>query len=127
MELFTNGDKVNFVDENNVFVGYDLGSRCCEHAGWCVLLNEDDFEKLTSLDVLSQPTNFDGWQFDITYQRSIEKDLDDIDDKDVFAVQFRMTKENKEQFLILFNAHNGYYDHGFVVKNEDEVIHKGRL
>ena len=25
---------INFVDENNVFVGYDLEQQCCEEADW---------------------------------------------------------------------------------------------
>ena len=29
-------DKVNFVDGNDVFVGYDLGQCCCENADWFI-------------------------------------------------------------------------------------------
>lgn len=28
--------KVNFVDRNNVFVGYDLSQSCCEDADWVI-------------------------------------------------------------------------------------------
>lgn len=41
MKIFTkensNWDsKVNFVDENNVVLGYDLSQDCCEHADWFI-------------------------------------------------------------------------------------------
>ena len=29
MKKFETGSKINFVDENNVFVGYDLSQNCC--------------------------------------------------------------------------------------------------
>jgi len=33
MEIFEREDeRINFVDENNVFVGYELGAMCCEEA-----------------------------------------------------------------------------------------------
>jgi hypothetical protein len=28
--------KVNFIDSNNVILGYDLGQSCCEHAFWTI-------------------------------------------------------------------------------------------
>ena len=30
------GRKVNFVDENNVVLGYDMSQDCCERAGWFI-------------------------------------------------------------------------------------------
>ena len=40
-------DKVNFVDENNVFVGYDLLQDCCEDANWFIADREIDGIKET--------------------------------------------------------------------------------
>ena len=34
MKIFEDNIKVNFVDENNVFVGYDMRQSCCEQAGY---------------------------------------------------------------------------------------------
>lgn len=29
-------DKVNFIDDNNVILGYSLGQDCCENAFWTI-------------------------------------------------------------------------------------------
>ena len=34
-------NKVNFVDENNVVLGYDMEQCCCEDAGWFISDNEE--------------------------------------------------------------------------------------
>lgn len=36
------GCKVNFIDENDVFVGYDLDHQCCEHAFYQFTYNRSD-------------------------------------------------------------------------------------
>lgn len=36
MKIFDKDGKVNFVDENNVIVGYDTNQHCSEHAGWFI-------------------------------------------------------------------------------------------
>jgi len=36
MKVFDKGGKVNFVDKNNVLVGYDMNSSCCEEFGWYI-------------------------------------------------------------------------------------------
>lgn len=38
MKIFESKDecKINFVDENNVFLGYSMGQDCCEYAEWFI-------------------------------------------------------------------------------------------
>ena len=36
MKVFDRDGKVNFVDENNVILGYDMNQNCCEDADWFI-------------------------------------------------------------------------------------------
>ena len=41
MKIFTGdntqwADKVNFVDDTNTMLGYDLSQSCCEYANWFI-------------------------------------------------------------------------------------------
>lgn len=104
------GDKVNFIDSNDVFVGYDLGQDCCEHADWYVtsVRNENAY-KNNDYDYLSgvqDGINVTGFVFDQTF-------VEAPDFGDGGMVIFRLTKGDEEIFLHLFNSHNGYYGHGF--------------
>lgn len=50
MKIFEDREyKVNFVDVNNVLVGYDLSQSCCEYAGWYIMNRQT--EDLPSLKV----------------------------------------------------------------------------
>ena len=59
--------KINFVDENNVFVGFDYSDQCCEQFGWHIdkpsgetILNEcQPIEEVNK--------ELEGWVFDPTY------------------------------------------------------------
>lgn len=123
---------VNFIDKNNVLVGYDTTQNCCESAGWYLSPTaEQNDNEIVSGDCEGWiPDNdalefFADWIFDIEFCQETELD-DDDGDYDCEAV-FRMTKGNSEQFLHLYNHHNGYYSHGFVVKKDDKVTHEGDL
>lgn len=36
MQKFENSTEVNFVDEDNVYLGYTLHTSCCEYAGYLI-------------------------------------------------------------------------------------------
>jgi hypothetical protein len=109
--------KVNFVDGNNVFVGYDTGQCCCEHAGYFV---SDQLESDLSNEEKEMP-NLEGYFFDINYIKYCDDKNNELDSGRMVA--FRMVHKDKEDlFLHIFNSHNGYYSHGFEFKNGDEVI-----
>lgn len=122
MKIFDSGNgwatKVNFVDVNNVLVGYDMGQCCCEHADWFISDERSD--------TISQSV--------------IPDDLEDfVFDKDFFVensgrefyeggmVIFRLTNGSREIFLHLFNVHNGYYSHGFTMDEGELVLRYGNI
>jgi hypothetical protein len=120
MKIFERDYKINFVDDNNVFVGFDNDQNCCEDFGWKITKEfpADCFKES------EEEINLDGFQFDVAYfKKVIESDtLDTIE-----AVVFRLTNGNEEIFLTLWNHHNGYYSHGFEMKAGDECIFSGDL
>jgi len=111
--------KVNFIDENNVALGYDLDQSCCETAGWFI---SDQLSAAPPSDerdrLATHPNSFpvggvyelQGWTFDPAFRAVItHSDLEDGK-----MVVFRITNGSKaEKFIHIFNSHNGYYSHGF--------------
>lgn len=109
MKIFEKGDKINFVDEDNVFVGYDLSQSCCENAGWFLSRNDNECRNVDGLDVTVEDlTDFriDGGYF---------KEIEMASNEDGNMAQFRMINVNNDDiiYIYFFNIHNGYYGHGF--------------
>ena len=119
--------KINFVDENNVFVGFDYEHLCCEYFGWYINRAGELFiDNSHEPDVVNDALQ--GWVFDPKYFQK----TDNGDDEESFvAVKhvavFRLVKEDQELFLHIFNMHNGYYSHGFEMFEDGVTIHKGLL
>lgn len=128
MRVFASGDsdafdgKVNFVDTNNVYLGYDTSEQCCEYAGW--FIDSVPHTDGSHPEKLSQPRNLWQWQFDPEY--FVEAPSRDEYDEGGMAI-FRITNGDEEQFIHLFNCHNGYYGHGFSFKIGDGSIRSGWL
>lgn len=107
-------NKVNFVDEKNVALGYDTEDECCAVGGWFLAddpewwpADETGFQwpdtfKMESMD-------YPGWNFDTAYfkKRRLPESLDGD------AAQFRITNGDLQKFITLYNHHNGYYAKGF--------------
>ncbi len=127
MKIFNNGSgwesKVNFVDINNVLVGYDTDQSCCEHAGWYISrekrLDIDDGKTIAETDI-------DKHNFDPNYFEEVSG----ADVEDGGMVRFKLINPNDpidELYLHIFNSHNGYYGHGFIVTHSGTVIQSGTL
>ena len=86
---------------------------CCEDFGW--LLTRDIPKSRDHEEVPVPDCNNNDYVFDVGYcnTSTITEDLECGD-----SVTFKLySKSNKEDILYLtfYNAHNGYYGHGFVV------------
>jgi len=116
MRIFEKDGKHNFVDENNVYVGYDSGQDCCEHADWFIsdeaFLSTPEFLKnYGPVSELLKPSILNGWVFDIDFFNEMN-----IENPESCSMAiFRLVKEKEQKFLHLFNCHNGYYGHGFTM------------
>ena len=115
-------EKVNFVDKNNVFLGYDTGQICCEHADWFVA---DEVAK--SLLKTKYIENIEDYVFDTSFFETVTHVEDgDMDSSwnaldEGAMVVFKITSKHGDKYIHLFNCHNGYYGHGFEFKIGDEV------
>jgi hypothetical protein len=108
MKYFNRDGKHNFVDLNNVFVGYDSGQDCCENADWFIAEAVDVDPDICAS--LNQPQELEGFIFDPTF--FVEASPESLDAGGV--VIFRLVNsEGRAKYLHLFNSHNGYYRHGF--------------
>ena len=121
--------KVNFVDDNNVLVGYDFGASCCETFGWYIhdkvgRTNGEDPIFRDDMDENAINQSLKEWTFDTAFfdRLSNEKNYEDE-----YMAVFRLVNGDNELFLHLYNSHNGYYSHGFDFSKDGTIIHTGSL
>lgn len=136
MKKFKRDGKINFVDENNVFVGYDTSQCCCERADWFISEKEERQlynEKYQEYVFKDYPADeLDKYIFDINYY-IIDSRLEWLDEGSL--VRFKLVANPNhpesagcpELYLHLYNCHNGYYGHGFTMTINDEIKHEGVL
>ncbi len=121
IKIFGTDDRVNFIDENNIFVGYELGYSCCEYADWYI---GTEVQTTHTEELIKNRNNFDlsSYKFDISY-------FEDLGDHNIndYRVRFKLTGGEEPLYLVLFNIQNGYYSHGFEFKNNDVLIKEGTV
>ena len=120
MKVFDKGGKVNFVDKNNVLVGYDMNSSCCEEFGWYI---RDEITLTLPESNLENEIDLDGYNFDTEYLKEEELANNSVG---VVAI-FKIMKGNDEKYIHLFNIHNGYNSHGFAMEVGDKKLWDGYL
>lgn len=116
--------KVNFIDDNNVLLGYDLGQDCCEDASWTISEGKDGANPLyQGNDKASQEISLEGYAFDPLFHERA-----DSPGEDSYVAIFKLlyfegynASKKPDLYLRLENQHNGYYGHGFTFKG-NEVI-----
>lgn len=113
------GSKVNFIDSNDLFVGYDIYQDCCEHAGWFISDSRQNFSEWDDEEGLREH-NLEGFVFVPGSEEQIDASEDrGLDDGGLVSFMLR-NEEGKELFLHLFNCHNGYYGHGAITNINGE-------
>jgi len=121
MKIFSSEDKVNFVDINNVFVGFDMDGKCCEVFGYFI----SNSEETRCNDDEGIKNGLEDYCFDKSYF-FLTKPMDVYDseqDRFKVIVRFKLVAKNKpDLFLHLYNFHNGYYSHGFEFIDNNKII-----
>ncbi len=97
--------RINFIDDNDNFVGFDFEKDCCENFGWHVA------NEMTEVAPDNEPS-LDGFRFDTTVEpQNIE--IDDEDDCGGTVVFKCVNDAGDVLYLHLSNVHNGFYSHGW--------------
>ncbi len=120
-------ESINFIDNNNVFVGFDEEQSCCEDVGWFIADKVTPFGSYCEADDIAE--GFNRHQFDIKFFQEVEDEGADYPPlQDGGMVAFKLVCEgDRDLYLHLYNAHNGYYSHGFDMKQGETVIHEGLI
>jgi hypothetical protein len=129
MKIFENAgssysSKVNFVDENDVFVGYDTQQGCCEDAGYFLSykITGDIYGDDSDVNVPSEELNH------YCFKKAEPTWVDSKDVESGGVVAFLLEAPDRPNlYLHLYNNHNGYYSHGFQIVAGEEVIEEGYL
>lgn len=105
--------KVNFIDSNNVILGYDLGQSCCEHAFWTISEKPDGSDPIhKGDDEAAQEIELDGYCFDPEFFERADEDASEN-----YVARFRLKGWSKPDLYVrLENHQNGYYSHGFTFR-----------
>ena len=120
MKIFEKDGKINFVDDRNVFVGFDHQQSCCEDFGWSITP-----ERPKELEGGNPEMDVTGYVFDPDF---FEDSLPgDVYTEDGGVAVFRMVRGGDQLFLTLWNFHNGYYGHGFAMETNGETVRSGCL
>jgi hypothetical protein len=120
---WADNESVNFVDDNEVAVGFSVKKHCCETFGFTVSPRVGDTGNW------AKEEEFPGYQFDPSFvEEDTDPAVDDEEEHPTQKVSFRLVCEDKpDLFLTLYNCHNGYYAHGFTVKIKGEVVNTGEV
>ncbi len=125
MKVFEQNSKFNFVDENNVFVGYDAGQDCCEHASWFF---SNKVEKGSIDDQEKEiPEGITKYRFDPEFFEQVSNPSDFDEGGMVVFRCVRPDGKKPDIYLHLFNCHNGYYGHGFKMTVDGKNLRDGCL
>lgn len=126
--------KYNWVDENNVFVGFDSEGCCCEDYGYFYLdENQKNIPNLTDeelaeyrFDVSAGVMSYDGNIPNCFHANNV------AEFKYGGVARFKITNGKKDLYIVIYNSHNGFYSHGYeyIQINEsgnNTVIESGML
>ena len=127
MLIVESSTSTNFIDENDVYVGFDTYQNCCEHAGWFISDKREAYVDGYCSSNLKLRTVEGIRGFDVNGYMLDTAEPEDIESNDIYdgtQLEFRLTKEgSKDLFLNIFNAQNGYYSHDVFIRagEADEV------
>lgn len=120
MQMFDRDGKVNFVDRNNVILGYDMNQNCCEGAGWFIA---DTPQKDPLGEDSEGVLDLKEFVFDTAFFKEVGGDYFDQGGMAIF----RIVNGSSEKFIHIFNSHNGYYGHGFEFAIGGQEVIEGTL
>lgn len=123
--------KVNFIDENNLALGYDKRQQCCENAGWFIAKEPQknttglwELVEIKNITLEDETIDVSDYRFDPSY---FKEEVGNDYDKYGLAIFRIVNSVGEEMFIHLYNHHNGYYSHGFEFQSGEEILHEGMI
>ncbi len=116
--------RINFVDENNVLVGFENTGDCCETFGYFFTHAIPNKPAETKIDFNPADFVFDSTFFHETKQYEGYSTHFDCGGMVTFKL---LDKDGKVVYLNLYNVQNGYYSHGFQMDVGGSTIRKGSV
>lgn len=110
MLIKVEGPKVNFIDSQDRFIGYDLGQNCCEHAGWFISDKKENYDT-GSENEGDRGFTVEGFDFVPGAVTEVTPDEDAGLDYGGMVIFTLRDEKGNELYLHLFNCHSGYYGH----------------
>jgi hypothetical protein len=97
-----NHTKVNYVDDNNLFAGFETDQQCCELATHRIEDSEGNIIEPEYGDVF----------YDLLFTGELPLEMSDLDDTNMVRIPL-INSKNERYYLVFENCHNGYYAHGY--------------
>lgn len=128
MMFFERDGKFNWVDENNVVLGFSSTPSCCEDFGY-FYSSSPDSKKDDKDHIFVSDENLLSYRFDPTFKYSSGgTDKDNGGYSECAMATFKLISPLfYEVYLTIYNDHNGYYSHGFKFESTDNIIQEGSL
>lgn len=103
--------KVNFIDVNDAFVGFDYTQDCCEDFGYYMAPTVVPLADASATDDDADAV-LHGFIFDTTCE-PVQEQSGDYDSGDCVAFRLVHQTSGAVMYLHLYTSHNGYYAHGW--------------
>lgn len=111
-------NSVNFVDDRNVVIGFSIQQQCCEDFDWR-LEYEAGGKPISDRFLTPDGYVLEGYRIDPSY-------CGDETCESPCGISFRFVSEDHPTIrLVIINRHNGYYSHGFYLRDENGKRHDG--
>lgn len=115
--------KINYVDSNNVLIGFDSTTSCCEDFGWYITNTKpattlDESAQIQYTEELLKDYVFDKNSFEV-----IDAGKESYADSGGGIVITCIADGKPNLYMVFYNHHNGYYSHGFTMTDNGALLH----
>lgn len=94
--------KVNYVDDNNLFAGFDMECDCCEYPS----------HRIEDSDGNIIEPNYKNLFYDLIFTGELPEE-DEWCDTCTARIPLKHKTTNERYYLVFSNCHNGWYAHGY--------------
>lgn len=123
MKFFERDDRYNWVDDNNVLLGFEARCSCCEDFGYFYHTTADKPQETEKN--INEAFDLAFYEFDPDFREF--GNYDGNDSGGSFTARLRSNAGLPDLYLTIYNHHNGYYSHGFSFDKGETTLYDGYL